>query len=93
MSNIQIRINEKDKNAAKKIFDKLGLDMSSAIKLFLKQTTLRKGLPFLLTTENGFTPEEEAAIIKASTEAKKDRNTSKALRGKEASDYLKSLWI
>ena len=91
MSNIQICINEKDKNAAKKIFDKLGLDMSSAVKLFLKQATLRKGLPFLVTTENGLTLEKEAEIIKASTEVKKGRNISKSLKGKEASDYLKSL--
>lgn len=91
MSNIQIRIKEKDKNAAKKIFDNLGLDMSSAIKLFLKQTTLRKGLPFLLTTENGLTLEEEAEIIKVSSEAKKGKNISSALNKKEAVKYLKSL--
>ena len=91
MSNIQIRIKEKDKNAAKKIFSELGLDMSSAIKLFLKQTALRKGLPFLLTTENGLTLDEEAKIIKASSEAKRGKNVSNALNKKEAVKYLKSL--
>ena len=60
MSNIQIRINEKEKKEAKKIFDRLGLDMSSAIKLFLRQATLRKGLQFLLVTENGLTLEQES---------------------------------
>ena len=89
MSNIQIRIKEKDKNAAKKVFDRLGLDMSSAIKLFLKQTTLRKGLPFLLTTENGLTLEEEAEIIKVSSEAKRGKNVSNTLNKKEAVKYLK----
>lgn len=91
MSNIQIRINEKDKKAARKIFDSLGLDMSSAIKLFLKQATLRKGLPFLLTTENGLTLEEESQIIKASAEAKKGKNVSREFDGKTAVKYLKSL--
>jgi DNA-damage-inducible protein J len=91
MSNIQIRINEKDKNAAKKIFDKLGLDMSGAIKLFLKQTTLRKGLPFLLTTDNHLSLEEEAEIIKASVEAREGKNVSKSLEDKEAIKHLKSL--
>ena len=91
MTNIQIRIKEKDKLAAKKIFDKLGLDMSSAIKLFLKQAALRKGLPFLLTTENGLIPEEEAEIIKASQEAKRGKNTSRTMKRKEAVNYLKSL--
>ncbi len=91
MSNIQIRIDEKEKRVAKKIFEKIGLDMSSAIKLFIRQTTLRKGLPFLLTTENGLTLEEESEIIKAASEARKNKNVSKGLKGKDAVKYLKSL--
>jgi DNA-damage-inducible protein J len=91
MSNIQIRIDEKEKKEAKKVFDKIGLDMSSAIKLFLKQATLRKGLPFLLLTENGLTLEEESLIIKASSEARKGKNISSSMDGKMAIKYLKSL--
>ena len=77
--------------AAKKIFEKLGLDMSSAIKLFLKQTTLRKGLPFLLLTENGLTLEEEDKIIKAAEEAKKGKNVTGVMNSKEAINYLDKL--
>jgi len=91
MSNIQIRIDEKEKVAAKKVFDKIGLDMSTAVKLFLRQAALRKGLPFLLLTENGLTLEEEASIINASIEAGKGKNISKAMDGKTAVKYLKSL--
>lgn len=91
MSNIQIRISEKEKKEAKKIFDSLGIDMSSAIKLFLRQTTLRKGLPFLLTTENNLSLDVENAIIKASSEAENGKNVSKKMNIKEAVDYLKSL--
>jgi len=91
MSNIQIRIDEKEKKSAKKIFEKLGLDMSSAIKLFLKQTTLRKGLPFLLLTENGLTLEEEDKIIKAAEEAKKGKNVTGAMNSEEAISYLDKL--
>ena len=90
MSNIQIRIDKKEKEEAKKIFDKLGLDMSSAIKLFLRQARIKKGLPFLLLTENGLTNEEEDSILKASTEAKKGKNVLHSLSTKEAIDYLKS---
>jgi len=91
MSNIQIRINEKEKKEAKKIFNRLGLDMSSAIKLFLRQATLRKGLPFLLVTENGLTLEQESEIIKASSEAKENKNVSKKMNKNDAVKYLKSL--
>jgi len=91
MSNIQIRIDEKEKRTAKLVFDKLGLDMSTAIKLFLRQTALRKGLPFLLTTENNLTVEQEAEIIQAANEARANKNVSHAMKPKKAVKYLKSL--
>jgi len=91
MSNIQIRIDEKEKNEVKKILDQVGLDMSSAIKLFLRQTKLRKGLPFLLLTENGLTLEEENVILEAGAEARKNKNVSRAMNNREAIKHLKSL--
>ena len=91
MSTIQIRINEKDKKEAKKVFDGLGLDMSSAIKIFLKKVSDRKGLPFLMLTENGLTLEQEEEILKAAKEAEQGKNISKILEGKEAVKYLRNL--
>lgn len=91
MSNIQIRIDAKEKKEVKKILENIGLDMSSAIKLFLRQTKIRKGLPFLLLTENKLSLEEEASIIKAGIEAKKGKNVSPASSRKEAIAHLKSL--
>lgn len=91
MSNIQIRIDAKEKKEVKKILENIGLDMSSAIKLFLRQTKIRKGLPFLLLTENKLSLEEEASIIKAGIEAKKGENVSPAMNRKEAIAHLKSL--
>ena len=46
MTTIQIRIDEKTKNEAGKIFNNLGIDMTTAIKLFLKQASIKKALPF-----------------------------------------------
>ena len=91
MSNIQIRIDEEEKREVKEIFRKLGLDMSSAIKLFLRQAKIRKGLPFLLLTENGLSLKEEDAILKASAEAKNGKNISNIMDSKKAIKHLKSL--
>ena len=91
MSYIQLRIDDKTKNSAKKVLDKLGVDMSSAIKVYLRQIVINKGIPFKLVTENGFTPDEEREILKASEEAKKGKNVTKAMSPKEAVDYLNSL--
>lgn len=61
---LQIRIDKKDKEAVKKVFDSLGMTLSSAIKLFLRQAQKTKSLPIKGLTENGFTPEYEAELIK-----------------------------
>ena len=52
---LQIRIDAKTKNEAKAILDKLGMDMSSAVKLFFRQVINAKNIPFELRGENGLT--------------------------------------
>lgn len=42
----QIRVEENLKKQSAELFAKLGLDMSSAVNLFLRQCILRGGLPF-----------------------------------------------
>lgn len=69
---IQIRIDSKTKKAAKKTLDGVGLDMSSAVKLFLTNVINRKGIPLDLRTENGFTLAQEQALIAETEEAKKN---------------------
>jgi DNA-damage-inducible protein J len=92
MSYIQLRIDDETKNSAKKILDKLGVDMTSAIKLYLKQIVINKGIPFKLVTENGFTLEQEREILKASEEAKQGKNvTGPFSTMEEIQDYLDSL--
>ncbi len=91
MTTIQIRIDEKTKKSAKKVLDKLGLDMSSAIKLYLKQISIQKQIPFPLLTENGLTPQQEDEILKAGEEAKRGINVSKDMTGDEFIKYLDEL--
>lgn len=49
MTTINVRIEEKIKVQAAKTFAKLGLDMSSAVKIFLAQVVHEDGLPFMPT--------------------------------------------
>lgn len=68
---IQIRIDAKTKKAARKTLDELGIDMSSAVKLFLTNVVHRQGIPLDLLTENGFNLAQERALV-AETELAKD---------------------
>ncbi len=76
MATIQVRIDEKTKKSAKKVLDKVGMDMSSAVKIYFKQIVLTQGIPFSILTENGLTVEQEREILKASDEAKRGVNVS-----------------
>lgn len=42
----QIRIDAGVKKQANELFDELGMGMSAAVNIFLKQCVLRRGLPF-----------------------------------------------
>ena len=43
---LQIRIDQKTKDAAQKTFRSMGLDMSSGVKLYLTQVMHTKTIPF-----------------------------------------------
>ncbi|MDP2656340.1 MAG: type II toxin-antitoxin system RelB/DinJ family antitoxin [bacterium] len=91
MTQIQIRIDERTKRDAQKVLETVGLDLSSAIKVYLKQVIIHKGIPLMLVTENGLTPFEEQAILKASAEARSGKNTKQTESWKETKVYLDSL--
>lgn len=64
MTTLNIRIDEKIKEDARKTFASMGLDMSSAVKLFLYQTVEEQRIPFELHTINGYTEKYEDEILK-----------------------------
>jgi DNA-damage-inducible protein J len=46
---IQVRTDDQTKSASTALFEKLGITMSEAINLFLRQSIMRGGIPFTLT--------------------------------------------
>ena len=43
---LQVRVDEKTRSAAGSIFEKLGIDMPTAVRMFLARTILENGIPF-----------------------------------------------
>lgn len=62
-ADVRSRIGAIEKEAAEAVLADCGLDMSSAIRLFLRQVVLRRGLPFDVSVPN-------AATIAAMEEAR-----------------------
>lgn len=62
----QIRIDSGVKKQANELFSELGLDMSSAVNIFLRQCILRGGLPFKVEV-----PQYSKELLSAADEAKR----------------------
>lgn len=62
----QVRIDEVTKKQAVEILEGLGLNLSEAMNMFLKQVVLRRGIPFEVRY-----PEFKPEVIEAMEEAKR----------------------
>ncbi len=62
----QIRIDENVKREANDLFSTLGMDMSSAVNIFLRQCVLRGGLPFSVEL-----PQYSQKVLDAAEEARR----------------------
>ena len=52
MTTITIRVDEKVKKEAEELFHEMGLNMSTAMNIFLKRCILEEGIPFELKVPN-----------------------------------------
>ena len=82
----QVRIDEELKKQSMELFAQLGIDMSSAMNMFLKQCVMRGGLPFAVEV-----PQYKAEVIEAMEEARRisrDPNTKRYSSFSEALEDL-----
>ena len=80
----QVRIDSDIKKEANVLFSKLGLDMSSAVNLFLHQCVLRGGLPFTIEM-----PQFSDKTIEAMAEARRI-SANPDIKGYTSMDELKA---
>lgn len=73
-TNLNIRTDKDVKLAAEKIFEELGLNMTTAVNIFLRQTIRENGIPFELKLN---TPNEAtAAAIEEGRKLARDKNAA-----------------
>ena len=78
---VQVRIDEDLKTQATAIYDKLGMDLSSAVRIFLKRSVMVNGVPFDMTLPKQEYKAEKAvsAMKKLSAEAQKGGTSNMSL--------------
>ena len=82
----QVRIDENLKKQATELFSQLGMDMSSAMNIFLRQCVMRGGLPFDVVV-----PQYKTEVIEAMEEAKRISKDPKTKRYSSFSDAMEDL--
>ena len=82
----QVRIDENLKKQATYLFSQLGIDMSSAMNIFLRQCVMRGGLPFDVVV-----PQYKSEVIEAMEEAKRISKDPKTKRYSSFSDAMEDL--
>lgn len=65
-TNMNIKVDEEIRDAAKSLFHQMGLDMTTAVNMFLIASIREKGIPFPVTTISKQMSEEDAITILAS---------------------------
>jgi DNA-damage-inducible protein J len=58
------------------IFAEMGLDTTTAVRMFFTKVARTRSIPFALKAEPEFTPEQEARILQAWEESKDPANLS-----------------
>ena len=83
---MQVSIDENLKMQATELFSQLGMDMSSAMNIFLRQCVMRGGLPFDVVV-----PQYKPEVIKAMEEAKRISKDPNTKRYSSVSDAMEDL--
>ena len=68
---VQVRVDTALKEQAAKIFEDLGIDLSTAIRMFLKRSVLDNGIPFSMTRPKNNCDYGENRGLKAMRELQK----------------------
>ena len=72
-TNLNVRVDTELKKSAEKVFGELGMSLTTALTVFLRQSVRSNGIPFDLRLE---VPNEET--LKAIDDANNNRNMSKS---------------
>lgn len=76
---VQVRIDNELKTQAIKVFDDVGLDLSTAIKIFLKRAVQKKGIPFSMNLDESDTLSAIENIISMRSDVAKTDSVNMSL--------------
>lgn len=73
MANLQIRVEDELKRQAGSVLDQMGLDMTSAVRMYLKEIVRVNGLPFRPSADPFYNPANIAHLKAALDDVRSGR--------------------
>jgi len=83
-TNIQVRVDQGLKTDAERLFSDIGLDMPTAIRLFLRQSIINNGIPFTLEREPFFSVPNRAMLKKSIAQLDNGQTVTKSIEELES---------
>ena len=75
-THIHVRIDEKTKIQAQQILSEMGLDISTAVNMFIKQLICNRGFPFLPVTDPFYSESNMMHLVSVKSDADAGLNMS-----------------
>jgi len=77
MAIVQFRVDDDLKLQASSVYEKLGIDLSSALRMFMKRSVMVNGIPFSMILDNEpYNPEKAVSAMKKINESAKASGSS-----------------
>ena len=74
MTNISVRVDNTDKILFEEFCNNVGMNISTAINMFIKNVVSRNALPFNVESDPFYSKENQAKLRKAVADLKKGKN-------------------
>jgi len=82
-SSMNIRMDSDVKKQAQALFAQFGLDMTTAVNMFLRQSIRQQGIPFVLQLDPFYSEKNQSRLLKAAERMEKTGGTVHELIGAE----------
>ena len=79
MANVQVRVDEQLRTQAQAVANSMGLDLASAVRMFLTQMVRENRLPFQPSGDPFYSAQNQAALAKSITELDAGKMVTKSI--------------
>lgn len=89
MAIVQFRVDDDLKMQATSIYEKLGIDLSTALRMFMKRSVLENGIPFTMVLSNETYDASKAIEVMRSMQKKSEENGNSEMTLDEINEEIR----